>query len=107
MGVIILNLIFPSSSYAHSQTGGISYYYQGSHTSSGERFNKHGYTCAHRRLPFGSRVTVTYRGRSVICRVNDRGPWIKGRILDVSLGVAKKLAMTGVGVIHATITWTE
>jgi len=101
---ICLTLI-SSTSYAQSQKGRVSYYNEGSHTASGERFNKHAMTCAHRRLSFGTKVTVSYRGRSVTCRVNDRGPFIGGRVLDVSLGAARALGMTGAGVVVADLSW--
>jgi rare lipoprotein A len=66
------------------------------HTASGERFNQWGLTAAHRTLPLGSKLLVTHRGRSVIVRVNDRGPaaWT-GRSLDLSRGAA-----TAIGLIH-------
>lgn len=102
---LIWILIIPTSGYAQSQTGRISYYHEGTHTASGERFNKHAMTCAHRSMRFGTVVTVNYRGRSVSCRVNDRGPFVGGRILDVSLGTAQALGMTSAGVIVATISW--
>ncbi len=59
----------------------------------------HGLTAAHRTLPFGTRLRVTNRdnGRSVVVRVNDRGPFTKGRILDVSYGGAKRLGMLNSG----------
>lgn len=65
-------------------------------TANGEQFNPAGLTCAHRTASFGTRFRVVYRGRSVICRVNDRGPWIKGRSLDLSAGAARAIGMTGV-----------
>lgn len=55
-------------------------------------------TCAHRTLPLGSMVTVSYLGRSIRCRVNDRGPFIKGRIIDLSVNAARALGMIGAGV---------
>ena len=103
--VTVCFLLTVTSSYAQSQKGRVSYYHEGSHTASGERFNKHAMTCAHRRLSFGTKVTVSYRGRSVTCRVNDRGPFIRGRVLDVSLGAARALGMTGAGVVVADISW--
>ena len=95
--------LLPSYSYAQSQKGRVSYYSEGSHTSSGERFDKRALTCAHRTLPFGTIVRVGYRGRTVACRVNDRGPFKPGRILDVSLGSAQVLGMIHAGVVYATI----
>jgi rare lipoprotein A len=102
--VAVCLLLTVTSSYAAS-SGRISYYSEGKHTASGERFNKNALTCAHRRLPFGTKVMVSYRGRSVTCRVNDRGPFIRGRVLDVSLGAAKALGMTGRGVVVASLSW--
>src|SRR6266704_7104239 len=90
----LLAAIFASPCYAHSQTGNISFYSEGSQTASGERFNNRALTCAHRTLPFGTKVKVEYRGKLVACRVNDRGPFIAGRILDVSLASAHDLGMT-------------
>lgn len=107
LGVIIcLALIsFPSFAQSREMKGVISYYSEGRHTASGERFNKNSLTCAHKRLPFGTKVVVTLRYRAATCRVNDRGPFRKGRILDVSLGTARALGMLGVGVVMATIRW--
>lgn len=84
--------------------GMASYYsYEGSahrRTANGERFNPHQLTAAHRSLPFGTkvRVTNTRNGRSVVVRINDRGPFIGGRIIDVSLGAAKQIGMISSGV---------
>lgn len=105
IGILIGILILPSYGYAQSAKGKISYYSEGSHTASGERFNKRALTCAHRTLPFGTVVKVGYRGKVIACRINDRGPWVKGRILDVSLGSAQALGITHAGVVYATIGW--
>ena len=83
-------------------TGVASYYahkYHGRATASGERFDMNAMTAAHRTLPFGTRVRVTNRnnGKSVLVRINDRGPFAKGRVIDLSLGAAKKLAMVDAG----------
>ncbi|BBD66065.1 rare lipoprotein A [Nostoc commune NIES-4072] len=83
--------------------GMASYYgYDGSgnRTASGQRFNPEGMTAAHRSLPFGTkvRVTNTRNGRSVVLRINDRGPFIRGRVIDVSAGAARILGMMGSGV---------
>jgi rare lipoprotein A len=77
-----------------------SFYYHGSKTASGERFNPNGLTAAHRSLPFGTMLRLVNHstGRSVTVRVNDRGPFIKGRGLDVSRGAAAALGMIGSGV---------
>lgn len=72
----------------------------GNRTATGERFNPEGLTAAHRSLPFGTRVRVTNtrNGRSVVVRINDRGPFIRGRIIDLSAGAARFLGMMGSGV---------
>jgi rare lipoprotein A len=75
-----------------------SFYHEGKVTANGERYNPDGMTCAHRTLKFGTRLRVTYQGRSAVCRVNDRGPYIAGRGLDVSRGMARALGMMTVGV---------
>jgi rare lipoprotein A len=78
--------------------GGPHRYEPNSHTASGERFNKWDLTAAHRSLPFGTRLLVTHGGRSVVVRVNDRGPasWT-GRSLDLSKGAAQQLGMLSSG----------
>jgi rare lipoprotein A len=72
-------------------------YGEGSKTASGERFNANELTAAHRTLPFGTRVRVTNRsnGRSVVVTINDRGPFVKGRVIDVTPAAARVLGMTG------------
>ena len=68
-------------------------------TANGETFNPNELTAAHRTLPFGTRLRVTNvaNGRSVVVRVNDRGPFVAGRVVDVSLSAAEKLGMTDPG----------
>jgi rare lipoprotein A len=82
-----------------------SYYYEGQKTASGARFNPNGLTAAHRSLPFGTRVRVTNQsnGRSVVVTINDRGPFIKGRIIDLSRGAAQAISMTGAGVARVSL----
>jgi rare lipoprotein A len=91
----------------HAATGWASFYKSGRLTANGEHFKPMGLTCAHRKLAFGTKLKVTNlrNGRSVIVRVNDRGPFIKGRILDLSLGAAKLIGLTasGVGKISFTV----
>jgi len=88
-----------------AQTGKASYYKHGSRTANGERFNPHGLTAAHRTLPFGTKVLVTNlkNGKSVIVRINDRGPHVKGRIIDLSYGAAKAVGLTAMGVAQVKI----
>jgi rare lipoprotein A len=77
------------------------YYWQSSHTATGQRFDPHGLTAAHRTLPFGTRLLVVnpHNGKSVTVTVNDRGPFVKGVTLDLSLGAAKVIGLTGTGAI--------
>jgi rare lipoprotein A len=94
-----------SGSYGGGSHGIASYYWQGQKTASGARFNPSGMTAAHRSLPFGTRVLVTNRnnGRSVTVTINDRGPFIKGRIIDLSRGAAGVIGMTGSGLAPVSI----
>lgn len=71
--------------------------FSGHRTASGERFNTGAFTAAHRFLPFGSRVRVTSRrtGRSVVVRINDRGPFVGGRVIDLSPAASRALGMNG------------
>ena len=77
----------------------------GNKTASGERYNPEGLTAAHRSLPLGTkiRVTNTRNGRSVVVRINDRGPYIRGRIIDLSAGAARLLGMIGSGVAPVSL----
>lgn len=84
------------------QSGGASYYareFHGRRTASGERYNMHKLTAAHRTLPFTTRVRVTNlrNNQSVVVRINDRGPFKKGRIIDVSYEAAKRIGLLGSG----------
>jgi len=74
----------------------------GSRTASGARFNQNAMTAAHRSLPFGTKLRVTHRGQSVVVTINDRGPFIRGRVLDLSKGAARAIGLTGAGVGHVT-----
>jgi rare lipoprotein A len=80
---------------ARAESGLASYY--GGIGHSGEM------TCAHRTRPMGSMITVSYQGRSIRCRVNDRGPFVKGRVIDVSVGAARALGMTEAGVVRVSL----
>jgi rare lipoprotein A len=77
-----------------------SFYTEGTETASGEKFDTHELTAAHPTLPFGTRLRVTNvaTGRSVTVRVNDRGPYVRGRAVDVSYSAAEALGMVGQGV---------
>lgn len=109
--IIILSFFFPLSSGSvenYPQYGKASWYggkFHGRKTASGMRFNKHNFTAAHKRLPFGSiiRVTNLKNGKDVYVRVNDRGPYVKGRIVDLSRAAAKALSFNGRGVIRVKV----
>jgi rare lipoprotein A len=87
------------------QRGVASYYWQGQRVASGGWFNPNGLTAAHRTLPFGTRVRVTHlgNGRSVEVKINDRGPYIAGRIIDLSKGAASVIGMTGQGLARVVV----
>ncbi|MCG2672479.1 lipoprotein [Bradyrhizobium sp. CCBAU 11434] len=94
----------PSSGTGRSFSGMASYYgnESGSRTASGARFNQNALTAAHRTLPFGTKVRVTHGGQSVIVTINDRGPFVRGRVLDLSTGAARAIGLTGAGVGRVT-----
>ena len=96
--------IAPSSGSGASFSGMASYYgnESGSKTASGQRFNQNAMTCAHRSLPFGTKLRVTHGGQSVIVTVNDRGPFVRGRVLDLSTAAARAVGLTGAGVGRVT-----
>jgi rare lipoprotein A len=85
-----------ASPIAQAQSG-IASVYSGGRTASGERASASGMTAAHRTLPFGTIVRVTYRrsGRSVVVRINDRGPFVRGRVIDVTPAAARALGFSG------------
>jgi rare lipoprotein A len=86
-----------SSYYAHK--------FHGRPTASGEIFDMNGLSAAHRELPLGTIIRVTHlgNGKSIVVKVNDRGPFVEGRILDLSLGAARKLEMIEAGVAKVMI----
>ena len=92
-----------------SKTDGIaSYYadkYQGRKTANGEIFDVGKMTAAHKTLPFGTRVRVTnlVNGKSVVVRVNDRGPFVAGRVIDLSPAAARKLDMIRAGIVRVKL----
>ncbi len=100
--------IAPSSGSGRSFSGMASFYgnESGSKTASGQRFNQNAMTAAHRSLPFGTKLKVTHGGRSVVVTINDRGPFIRGRVLDLSAGAASAVGLTrakGVGRVVAEV----
>ena len=97
-----------ASQLAHAairHTGIASWYKMGKITANGERFNPNGLTAAHRYLPFGTRVRVTNlnNGRKVTVRINDRGPFIKGRIIDLAYGAARKIGLHRSGIARVRL----
>lgn len=80
---------------AQAESGLASYY--------GGRGHRGEMTCAHRTRPFGSIVTVTHGARSVQCRVNDRGPFVRGRVIDMSISAARALGMMSAGVVRVSV----
>ncbi len=99
------NAAFTSSFGSTRSFSGMASYYgneSGSRTASGQHFNQNAMTAAHRSLPFGTRLKVTHGDRSVIVTVNDRGPFIRGRVLDLSTGAARAIGLIGAGVGRVT-----
>ncbi len=92
-----LNLAFLllAASACKAESGLASYY--------GGRGHHGEMTCAHRTRAFGSVVTVTYAGQSIRCRINDRGPFVRGRVIDVSLSAARALGMMQSGVVRVSV----
>jgi rare lipoprotein A len=89
--IVTFSLLLLSS--AHAESGLASYY--------GGRGS--GMTCAHRTRPMGSVLTVSANGRTIQCRVNDRGPFVRGRVVDLSVTAARALGMMRAGVVHVSV----
>jgi len=93
---------------ARGEVGLASFYadrFHGRRTASGELHDRNAFTCAHRTAPFGARLRVTdlETGRSVVVRVNDRGPFVKGRVVDLSLAAARALGMVERGLARVRV----
>jgi rare lipoprotein A len=100
-------LSFPSvQADAGSQCGKASWYKMGTRTANGERMNANALAAAHRTLPFGTKVRVENlrNGKSVVVRINDRGPFVGGRVIDVTRGAAAQLGMIHSGVARVKVT---
>lgn len=107
MAVPLLLTCTPVQAESVKQISGVAAFYSADYhgrTASGERYDPAKLTCAHRTLPFGTRVRVTdtRTHRSVVVTVNDRGPFSKGRMIDLSMAAAKALHMIDRGLIHVT-----
>lgn len=92
------------SNYASAQSG-IASVYSGGRTANGEQALAHRMTAAHRSLPFGTMVKVTHRktGKSVVVRINDRGPFIRGRVIDVTPAAARALGFNGLAPVELAV----
>lgn len=102
-GVMMLIALTPA---ANAQTGVASIYaYSGAKTANGERASPHGLTAAHRTLPFGAKVRVTNlrNGRSAVVRINDRGPFVRGRVIDVTPAAAHALGFSGLAPVKLDV----
>ena len=100
--LVISTIAMPT--IASAQSGIASVYSEGP-TATGERVVASGMTAAHRTLPFGTmvRVTNTSNGRSVVVRINDRGPFVKGRIIDLTPGAAHAIGIAGLGAVTVDV----
>lgn len=96
---------YSANSGGGRHSGLASYYWQPQRVASGGWFNPNALTAAHKTLPFGTRVRVTNRhnGRSVVVKINDRGPYVKGRVIDLSKRAAGVIGMKGAGVVPVSI----
>lgn len=97
-----------SGQSAASQAGMASYYhdrFHGRRTASGAPYNKHRFSAAHKTLPLGTEVRVTdaRSGKSVVVRINDRGPYAKGRVIDLSRAAAREIGLTRKGVTRVRL----
>jgi rare lipoprotein A len=102
----LLGVVVGAPLVASAQSGIASIYaYSGSRTASGEHMSPGGLTAAHRTLPFGTMVRVTNQssGRSVVVRINDRGPFIRGRIIDLSPAAARALGFSGLANVSVDV----
>jgi rare lipoprotein A len=97
--------IVPSSGSGRSFSGVASFYgnESGTRTASGAHFNQNAMTAAHRTLPFGTKLKVSHGDRSVVVTINDRGPFVRGRVLDLSKGAARVIGLGGVGRVVAEV----
>ena len=104
MGILIATISFSSSLAAAAQTG-IASVYSGEPTANGEYAHASALTAAHRTLPFGTmvKVTNTETDRSVVVRINDRGPYIRGRIIDLTPAGARAIGSSGLAPVSLTV----
>lgn len=98
-------LVFAASGSTAQATLASWYHLPGNRTASGEMYSDSGHTCAHRSHRFGTKLKVTdlATGRSVVCRVNDRGPFIHDRVVDLNRGAAHALGIIQRGVVSVSV----
>ncbi|MHA7775199.1 septal ring lytic transglycosylase RlpA family protein [Roseibium sp. M-1] len=105
---LLMSIAWPLTAEAgvYQQCGKASWYKLGGTTANGERSNPNGLTAAHRTLPFGTLVKVTNlaNGKSVTVRINDRGPFAKGRVIDVTWAAAKELGFVRKGITRVEVS---
>jgi rare lipoprotein A len=100
IGILLAQGIAMDSVRAESMHGKATYYWHSAKTANGEMFRPEGMTAAHRTLPFGTQVRVTHTRtkRSVVVRINDRGPFVRGITIDLSRGAAREIGMLVEGI---------
>jgi rare lipoprotein A len=107
MGAIALSALglIASGATRSSAQSGVASVYSGGRTASGQYAHAGGMTAAHRSLPFGTRVRVTnhHTGRSVVVRINDRGPFVRGRVIDMTPTAARALGFNGLARVSLTV----
>ena len=108
MKTLLLALCLVLSMPTVAATGVASWYgpgFHGKRMASGKRFNQYAFTAAHKRLPLGTKVKVTNlrNHRSTIVRITDRGPFVRGRIIDLSLAAARAIGMSGTAKVRLTV----
>lgn len=106
VGLLGAAMFLPLNTAVADQVGHASWYALTSKTASGERMNPSELTAAHRSLPFGTKVLVENlsNGRTVVVRINDRGPFVGGRIIDLSKAAASQIGMIGSGTARVRVT---
>ncbi len=109
---LLLTILFLSSCAYATRKGLASYYadsYEGKTTANGEIYRQNKITAAHKTLPFGTKVEVTNlsNNKSVVVRINDRGPYVNGRIIDLTKAAAKEIDMLGAGVVKVKIRYKK
>ena len=105
VAALCFSIVFIDALSVAKAQSGIASIYSGGRTANGERVDANGMTAAHKTLPFGTLVRVTHQrsGRSVIVRINDRGPFVAGRVIDVTPAAARALGFSGLAPVTLDI----